>query len=341
MRSQSKSTEMSIPPLMAHSSNIPFSWVPAPESVPQPELPSTLQDSRCSNCPLMLKKVSQLEKKLTCLEKERDQICKQLNQEQTKCAELRLSPSVQSVLKDNFAIEKNRQREKQQKGISVRPSAAFPKENHPLTPAEVEQLRIWFPDCIIPKEAIPLMARMTQENSTYDVIEPERNSLVKPEVREELTNPYRIAPAGKVSERKSLPIVLQAPNFHSTEGIHLGWSQTLKIETNADSKSRTNPFTDIALHFPTPDNVMEETLLEPESDYNPKVILELTEHLEEVITLNQNQEQQKPQSPNNGWSTQKSKWFRSSVEQRFFDKDQWVDTDMDLWVDMSDTGLLD
>jgi hypothetical protein len=25
----------------------------------------------------------------------------------------------------------------------------------------------------------------------------------------------------------------------------------------------------------------------------------------------------------------------------FFDKDQWVDTDMDLWVDMSDTGLLD
>lgn len=109
---------MSIPPLMDYLSNTPFPWVPAPdESVPQPELPSTLQDSRCSNCPKMLKKVSQLENKLTCLEKEQsDQICKQLNQGQTKCAELRQSPSVQSA-KGNFAIKKNRQREKQQKGI--------------------------------------------------------------------------------------------------------------------------------------------------------------------------------------------------------------------------------
>jgi hypothetical protein len=97
---------MSIPPLMAHSSNIPFSWVPAPESVPQPELPSTLQDSRCSNCPLMLKKVSQLEKKLTCLEIEQDQICKLLNRKgETKSAEFRQSPSVQSV-EDNSAQSK-------------------------------------------------------------------------------------------------------------------------------------------------------------------------------------------------------------------------------------------
>jgi hypothetical protein len=35
---------------------------------------------------------------------------------------------------------------------------------------------------------------MTEENSTYDVIEPERNPLVKPVVKEEVINPYRMTP---------------------------------------------------------------------------------------------------------------------------------------------------
>ncbi|EFX75533.1 hypothetical protein DAPPUDRAFT_250199 [Daphnia pulex] len=264
---------MSFPPLMAHPSNIPFPWIPAPtESVPQPELPSTLQDSRCSNCPLMLKKISQLEKKLTCLEKEQDQICKRLNQGQTKCAELRQSPSVQWA-KENFAIEKNGQREKQQKGISVRPSAAFPKENHPLTPAEVEQLRIWFPDGIIPKEAIPLMARMTEENSTNDVIEPERNPLVKPVVKEEIINPYRMTPRQGTdwTERQMFP-------YNSAQSF-----------------------------------LAEEKKVK---------------------------EQQKSQPPNDGWSTQLFKWFRSSAEQLFFDKDKEIiwNKKKRMWVDTS-TGM--
>lgn len=110
------------------------------------------------------------------------------------------------------------------------------------------------------------MARMTEENSTNDVIEPEGNALVKTEVKEEVINPHRMTPRQGTdwTERKMFP-------YNS--------AQSKKIK-----------------------------------------------------------EQQKP--PNDGWSTQIFKWFRSSAEQLFFDKDKEIiwNEKKRMWVDTS-TGM--
>lgn len=159
-------------------------------------------------------------------------------------------------------------------------SSAIPIKIDQLTLSEVEQLRIWFPNGIIQKEALLLIARITEANS--------RDNMIEPEMKKEITCPYRINPRHG-TERKTFPFIrpivlgVQPVSFDQkdeggknpqpiyeqtrTEDIFPCQSQTIKVETNEENYSS---------------NVIEEAVL-PEPDYNPQVILEFIEVLGKEI----------------------------------------------------------
>jgi hypothetical protein len=109
-------------------------FICAPTS-PQP-VPAVPQVSNCSNCSRLLKQIDLLERRVDALENKHDYQIRLESEEisQPKYPDFsRMSKSVNQKKPDVKAV---------------------PEVDEPLTPAEITQLDIWFPNRVVPKEAL-------------------------------------------------------------------------------------------------------------------------------------------------------------------------------------------
>jgi hypothetical protein len=119
-------------PLSQQSKN-PFLCAP---TSPQP-VPAVPQVSSCSNCSRLLKQIDLLERRVDALENKHDYQIRLRSEELSK-------PKYPDFSRMS-SVGLN------QKKPDVK---AVPEVDEPLTPAEITQLDIWFPNRVVPKEAL-------------------------------------------------------------------------------------------------------------------------------------------------------------------------------------------
>ncbi|EFX86040.1 hypothetical protein DAPPUDRAFT_313458 [Daphnia pulex] len=273
------------PPMSPQQTENPFLWAPTP---PQP-VPAVPQVSNCSNCSLMLKQIDMLERRVDKLENKHDY-------------QIRLQPN--QITKPKYP-DFSRFSSVNQKIPDVK---AVPEVDEQLTPAEMTQLDIWFPNRVVPREAllvadcpiptyqtdrvIGMMTRNECDRHDFQQIRSEAEEITKPLTKPKYPDFPRISSVQPVpSNLNQIPDNVPAAVPQFDDSLTPGEKALLRIW----SPNPKEPFPIVDNHLPIKETDPHyASVIEPEPEYYPVSndnFYQTTKMAEQIMTV-------LPDSPN-------------------------------------------